>query len=59
MVYEEHDLCPSCDEGYLEVVLPEDCSCHIHAPCSACINPKLQCSVCCEVFEREDEDGAE
>lgn len=57
MKYEEHDLCPSCDEGYLEVVLPEDCSCHINAPCLACANLKLQCPVCCEVFEREDEDA--
>lgn len=33
-------------EGILEYTHPANCSCHINAPCSACVNINLSCPVC-------------
>ena len=45
--YEERDKCPKCYEGTLEYVREGECSCHISAPCSACVNMILVCNKCC------------
>ena len=44
--YEEGDKCPECREGKLEYVRDGDCSCHISAPCSACVSMALECNKC-------------
>jgi len=45
--YEEGDKCPfpKCN-GKLYYPPVENCSCHINAPCSACVNNKLVCDKC-------------
>ncbi len=45
MEYEEGQKCPECKEGLLQF-RPENCSCHIHPPCSACVDAELQCNNC-------------
>lgn len=49
-VYVVGDSCPNCLSGILESYLDGCCSCHIHPPCSYCVNSNnyLQCSVCLE-----------
>ena len=45
--WEEGEKCP--DEkcsGYLNFQEPENCSCHINPPCSACMSAELECNVC-------------
>lgn len=32
--------------GTIELVIPEDCSCHISPPCSACVEAGLICNEC-------------
>lgn len=43
--YEDGDHCPECHNGKLERVV-ENCSCHISAPCGACVNAPLVCTNC-------------
>ena len=33
-------------EGIIEVVKPENCSCHVNPPCDACVDAKAGCAVC-------------
>lgn len=40
------DQCPQCKNGYMEVKLPDECSCHICPPCGACIEAPLFCTKC-------------
>lgn len=47
----EGDECPECDAGALLRAVPEDCSCHISPPCSACIDAPLVCDECGEEFK--------
>ncbi|CAH0448215.1 hypothetical protein SM030_00082 [Vibrio phage vB_VpaS_sm030] len=50
----EGSPCPEIDcEGELEY-LPENCTCHINPPCSACEYAPLKCGVC--GYEHEEED---
>ncbi len=46
---EEGQPCPHCgsDVALSEV---EDCSCHMSAPCSACVDVPLECAACGEEF---------
>ena len=45
---EEGDPCPQpwCETGELQVVRPDDCSCHIDPPCVACTHRGLECDEC-------------
>jgi hypothetical protein len=45
--HEEGGECPECKEGILYYPKVENCSCHIHPPCSACVNNVLTCPNCC------------
>ena len=42
------DDCPEChaEDTFLEYGPVENCSCHIHPPCSACVNNPLVCPTC-------------
>jgi len=51
--YEEDDPCPCCDVGILQWKMIENCSCHIHPPCSSCVDNILECPECAW----EDDDG--
>lgn len=52
--YEEGGKCPECNQGKLEYPRVENCSCHIHHPCSACVDNLLKCDECgCEEPELE------
>ncbi len=44
--YEENDRCPQCKDGKLTYPPVENCSCHLSAPCSACVDNKLACDIC-------------
>lgn len=44
--HEEGDKCPDCKDGVLGCPKPENCSCHINPPCSACTDLRLTCNVC-------------
>lgn len=46
-VVEEGDKCQTegCD-GEMEFGILENCSCHVNAPCSACVDQKLTCDKC-------------
>ena len=43
---EEGDRCPKCHAENLESVKAGSCSCHIHPPCSACVDAVLTCKGC-------------
>lgn len=43
--YEEGGQCPECG-GTLFYLPVEDCSCHLSAPCSACVDNRLLCHDC-------------
>lgn len=43
--HEEGDRCPECREGKIGFH-PKDCSCHITAPCHACVDCVLSCPAC-------------
>ena len=45
--YAEGDTCnrDACD-GIIDTHLPENCSCHISAPCSSCTGPRNFCPEC-------------
>ena len=45
--FEEGDICgrEGCD-GRIEIKPPENCSCHIAPPCSACTAPRAFCPEC-------------
>ena len=45
-MYEEGGPCPECETGKLEYPVPENCSCHIDPPCSACVEVQLTCGEC-------------
>lgn len=38
--------CKSCEKGILVYPKVENCSCHIHPPCSSCVDNKLTCDLC-------------
>jgi hypothetical protein len=44
--FPEGEKCPGCGEGIFRLTEPENCSCHLHPPCGACMATHLQCSVC-------------
>lgn len=44
--YEEGDLCPECHDGTLYYPPVKNCTCHINAPCSACVSNQLECNKC-------------
>lgn len=44
--FEEGDICPECHSGHLYYPPVKNCSCHICAPCSACVDNKLRCNEC-------------
>lgn len=46
MCVEEGDPCPSCKVGTIVVPPTKNCSCHISAPCHACVSVKLTCNQC-------------
>ena len=51
IIPEEGGPCPNgCKGAYLIVPDVEGCSCHVSAPCSACVNNPLACNVCHEEF---------
>lgn len=52
---EEGDICrrDGC-KGSIEFETPDNCSCHINPPCSACVEVKLNCTLC---GWREDEES--
>lgn len=43
---EEGDKCKECHKGLMEWPETENCSCHIHPPCSACTDTVLTCTEC-------------
>ena len=43
----KHEDC----NGYLVREKVENCSCHINTPCNACLDAKLECSVCGEQYD--------
>ena len=45
---EEGDTCPECKEAKLQFRFSSGtcCSCHISAPCAACVDQKLTCDAC-------------
>lgn len=44
---EEGDQCPmSRCGGVMVLPVPQDCYCHVVAPCPSCTNNKVQCSEC-------------
>lgn len=48
----EGDYCPTCEVGTLELRgVPEDCSCHVSAPCAACERAPMFCSICDEEYK--------
>lgn len=53
MAIEEGCACPECGEGALEYATPENCSCHISAPCNAHLDAPLVCTECGEEFTEE------
>ena len=50
---EEGDKCAFCEEGHLGWEEPENCSCHINAPCSAHENAGLVCQICGEAPDEQ------
>ncbi len=42
----EGDQCPECKEGKMLIPKVRNCSCHLNAPCSACVDNPLTCSEC-------------
>lgn len=46
MTIEEGDACPFGCEGKLGYPKAEDCSCHLNAPCGACVSVVLTCPEC-------------
>ncbi len=51
---EENDNCPAGCGGVMKFHI-ENCSCHISAPCSACVYAPLVCNKCGEEYEEECE----
>ena len=43
---EEGETCPECEIGVMGYEEVENCSCHIHPPCSACVEQLLTCLKC-------------
>jgi len=45
---EEGERCPQAFcQGYMQLVAPENCSCHINPPCSNCVNEfNVRCTEC-------------
>ena len=52
--FEEGDTCPGCHKGELYYPPVENCSCHLNAPCSACVNNRLICKECGESPEEPE-----
>lgn len=42
------DECPACGDGHMQIKTPENCSCHMRSPCSACETTPLVCDQCGE-----------
>lgn len=42
---EDGGPCPCCDRA-LTIAEIENCSCHIYAPCSSCVDSRLVCEYC-------------
>lgn len=43
---QEGDKCPDDCGGVLAYPPVENCSCHLHPPCGACVNNPLTCPMC-------------
>jgi hypothetical protein len=43
---EEGEQCPECSGGRAVFKPVENCSCHISAPCSACVDNTPECDTC-------------
>jgi len=43
---EEGCKCPECGDGTMEYPRVENCSCHLCAPCSACVDNRIKCDDC-------------
>lgn len=52
--YEENDSCPKCFKGKLYFPKTDNCSCHLNAPCSACVDKLLVCDTCHEEIEQPE-----
>jgi len=48
---DEGSTCPSCGLGKLHFKEPENCFCHISAPCIKCVDAPLVCPECREEFD--------
>lgn len=44
--YSEGDKCNNCDNGVMQFKNILECRCHLAAPCNACVNAPLTCTVC-------------
>lgn len=53
--HEEGDRCPECIKGHLRYNKPQNCSCHISPPCSACTSARLECDNCGWEDDSEEE----
>lgn len=52
---EEGCICPNCHKSKLLYYTPKDCTCHLLAPCQACVESKLTCENCgCSFDETEN-----
>lgn len=56
MTWDEGGICPKCNEGILEIERPYACSCHLHPPCSACLESYLVCNKCGYTEEEDSND---
>lgn len=50
---EEGDVCPNCIGGTMQIPEVEGCSCHITAPCGACVSNPLTCDTCGHTEDKE------
>ena len=43
---EEGDPCPTCEDGRMEHFQPDDCTCFVAPPCTACTERGMKCGDC-------------
>jgi uncharacterized small protein (DUF1192 family) len=51
------DKCPSCGVGTFHLPEPENCSCYLKSPCTACKDNKMECNVCSVTTSELIEEG--
>lgn len=59
MLLELGSKCPRCEIGDLEIEYLDDCTCFIISPCSVCVDAKLECSHCGELFNHGEQSSEE